>query len=614
MMQITRLSNKYQIIIGSLLLIALWAVWCLFFLNKGIDLTDEGLFCSEVWRFAQGDIPFRDSTAAFGLSFWWLSWVINIFPDCTLLDLRITWAIVTLLCAIITANLMLRFFNPIISFAGMAVSLFVATSGVIKILSYNSMPVIFLLLTAWLWLLACNKRGYPQLLLAAAAGILAFLATTCRLSLLPVVLLPLSTIIYDLCCRVKMHHRLPAIATFIIAYLAGLLIFFIVINSMGLTSEFIQTFTITFGIQGHSMQNMVINFLFSSFYYLFPTVIFLIVLIILHFKHVLAFSRQHKKALLYILIGILVIIIAIIIWDVLSTHSILGFLLNGIQSVFITYFTVGTLNLFFISLAIGVTLSAVIRHIFSSDIDRQTDKIHQIYRLGIMAVLLALLMIPGTGNVPASSVKYMAWLPISLSICLLWLWIPKHVEYPAKSYRSWSLKGLLIVLIIFCALQGIYANHTPYRERPVNELVVTPETTKLQGIFTTSERASIIDQLVSSIELHSQPGDRILAYENIPMLYYLSERLPSTNLTWITESYPLPIREFVLEDMLQRDRIPQLIIRTIYTTRNADWPTSKYPLQWKNNEPDTDPINKYVNDNYQVIQEINGIQILAPDN
>ena len=43
-------ANKRLVIIGSFLLAAVWAAWCIYFLPKGLDFTDEGLYCSEAWR------------------------------------------------------------------------------------------------------------------------------------------------------------------------------------------------------------------------------------------------------------------------------------------------------------------------------------------------------------------------------------------------------------------------------------------------------------------------------------------------------------------------------------------------------------------------------------
>ena len=71
--------NERLVIIGSLLLAAAWAVWCVFSLPTGLDFTHEGLYCAEAWRFAHGDVRLQGISFTFGLSFWWLSRVLRIY-------------------------------------------------------------------------------------------------------------------------------------------------------------------------------------------------------------------------------------------------------------------------------------------------------------------------------------------------------------------------------------------------------------------------------------------------------------------------------------------------------------------------------------------------------
>lgn len=605
-------GNKRLVIIGSLLLVAAWAIWCAFFLAKGLDFTDEGLYCSEAWRFAQGDLPFRDSLASWGLPFWWLSLVFRVYPECSLLGLRIVWAVVMLLCALVTANLMLRYFNPVLSFTGVLVSLFLVTSGVIKVLSYNTMPILGLLLTAWLWLAACGRSGRPQVLLAGGAGIAAFLATTCRVPLLPIVFLPVLTMVYDHCCGVRMDGRWRATIAFLATYLAGLACFLLAVGSMGLMSDFGQTFVIQTGSQGHSLQDMIYNLRDSSYYYLLPTLPILLAVFVKRFRGIIAFSKKHKKAILYIIVPIFIGCIFIVIWDWTALHKVLSWLKDDIQRLFLGSFALGRTSRLLLALAIGVVLTDVIFHIFGSNNERPAGRTHQIYRLGIIAIFLSFLMIPGTGNVPARSINYMSWLPVSMAIGLLWLWIPKRAEHPARTSLIWLLRAAFIALLLLCTCQGILPNRSPYRERPINELVTMPHTAKLHGILTTSARAHVVDQLVDAVELNSEAGGRVLAYENLPMLYYLTDRLPATNATWLTESFPRPLRELLLEDMINRGRLPQLVIRATYTTRNPSWPIKQRPLYWEENEQETDPIDKYIRERYKVIQKVDGFQVMVP--
>lgn len=58
-----------------------------------------------------------------------------------------------------------------------------------------------------------------------------------------------------------------------------------------------------------------------------------------------------------------------------------------------------------------------------------------------------------------------------------------------------------------------------------------PTTTKLDGTYATPERAHTVDRLVKAVKRNSEAGHRILACENLPVLYYLTDCLPSTMTT-----------------------------------------------------------------------------------
>ena len=65
-----------------------WAIWHTYFVAKGLDFIDEGLYCSAAWRFAQGALPFRDWVAAWVLPLRWLSLAESGAKNCSNLPWR----------------------------------------------------------------------------------------------------------------------------------------------------------------------------------------------------------------------------------------------------------------------------------------------------------------------------------------------------------------------------------------------------------------------------------------------------------------------------------------------------------------------------------------------
>lgn len=114
--------------------------------------------------------------------------------------------------------------------------------------------------------------------------------------------------------------------------------------------------------------------------------------------------------------------------------------------------------------------------------------------------------------------------------------------------------------------------------------------------YTTHDRIHIIDKAVEAVKSYSEDGSRILVYDEIPMIYNLTSRLPSEKVTWVRSDMSFPVRSLIVDDIIRSGRLPSLVFRT------RDYQPRAY----------NDPINDYVLTNYTVVQEINGFQILVP--
>ncbi|MFA5401196.1 MAG: hypothetical protein WC359_12185 [Dehalococcoidia bacterium] len=593
-----------------LILILAWAGWCVFFLPAGADVTDEGLYCSEAWRFSQGDLPFMDSNAAFGLSFWFASLVFYIFPGCGLLGLRVVWAVFMLLCALATAGILLRYFKPIPSFAAAGVSLIFVSGGAIKVLGYNQMPVLGLLIAVWLWLAACESGGKKQVLLAAGAGIAALLSALCRISLLPVLLFPLVTLCYDALCGARPPGGIKAAIAFMAAFLAGLLCFFLSLYAFDLCGYFLSSLTQTTGIAGHSLREMARYLAYSLLYLLLPALLLSVVILFINYRTALAALRKYPVtgAGVLIVVAALCLVSLIFYFDTLRQEvlwlrgDIYGLLTNPFSRRTWRY------SYILIALAFSIVFAAAVRRFIDARGNEKNNGGQPVYRLAAAALFITVLMILGTANYPASgSVRAIAWLPVSMAFCLSWSWIGTRTHKPGKGCR-WLIRALFIIVALVYVYCGIAAACFPYRDDYIGRLDSQASSAKLQGIRTTAERARILDGLVAAVEHNSSPGDRILAYENLPMLYFLTDRPPSTNTTWISDFLPGTVKSSILADMIGRERLPELVVRAQYSTHELLWPVVQKPLK----RDDSDPIDAFIREHYQVIDTIDGFQIMAP--
>ncbi|MFA5078404.1 MAG: hypothetical protein WC541_02850, partial [Dehalococcoidia bacterium] len=533
-----------------------------------------------------------------------------VWPDCGLLGLRIVWAVFMLFCALVMAGILLRYFNPIPSFVAAGISLFFVAGGAIKILAYNQMPVLWLLISVWLWLIARESAGRRQILFAAVAGISALLATLCRISLLPVILLPLVSMAYDSLCRFKSHEVIKTATSFIAAYSIGLGCLISALYITGLADHFYPSFSAATNISGHSLTDMFSHLIYSSVFLLLPSMLLLIIILVINYQTVATAFQRNKIICIGILAALAVLLLIAMFPGRETVYQVLIWLRGYIKGFFIHALDreIVRNSYILVALAFAIVFAAVIRHIFFAIAKGQDEHEQAKYNLCIFALFVPALMILGTANYPSpGSVKAISWLPISAAFCLSWSWIDTRTFKPGKG-STWLIRTIFVIVALFYVYSGIAAACFPYRDDYIGRLNSRAISVKLHGIRTTAERALILDRLVAAIEHNSAPGDRILAYENLPMLYFLTDHLPSTNTTWISDFLPASIKSSILADMIRRERLPALVVRAQYSTHDLLWPVVQKPL----NLDDADPIDAFIRQHYQVTDAIDGIQIMAP--
>jgi len=571
----------------------------MFFLARGLEPQHEGFYFSEAWRFAQGDILFQDSTtSSFTLVFWWESWILRIFPECGFLGLRVIWAITMLLCALVTLGLMLRYFSPLVSFTGAAASLlYVAASSSIKAPSYNSMPALPLLLAIWLWLAAYHRSGKAQLFLSAGAGMSAFLATTCRITLVVIILLPLLTMVYDRCCGIKVDGIRRMAITFFVTYFAGVLCFFLAAGSMGLTGDLFNGWAVETASTGHGLVELTHRMVWSSLFILLPALVVVIIAAFFRYKENLkAFAAQHKKAII-VCILLVALLGSFYLYELHGFHwarLLVGSLINEPIK-----FKVAWLLFLF---AIGVIIADVIFHLFNRVFNLKTGddaaRTHDRRGLGIVAVFLCLVTILGTNELPARPVWLNSWLLISLAVGLSCVWFSDWSKYLTKNRPVWLLRGVctvfLLPFICYCIGSSLY----PWGDRPIWELGASPDTAVFHGILTSPSRADFIDSVVDAVERNSEVGDRILVYYYHPWVYGATSRLPSTYITWFFPQTAHSSKQSALDDMIERGRVPKIVLYNPMTVNE---------LQLQD-----DPIHQYVKERYEVAEEVYGVKIMLP--
>jgi hypothetical protein len=156
---------------------------------------------------------------------------------------------------------------------------------------------------------------------------------------------------------------------------------------------------------------------------------------------------------------------------------------------------------------------------------------------------------------------------------------------------------------------------------------------RLRGIYSTKERVTDVEELLRWLAPRVRPGDFLLAYSEIPLLYYLTDSLPALN---YTANYPPPWSSAVPRDavkyMLRQKRVPAYAVRETVSPANIGkqldflpfaaraWPVRifmpkliKYPPHRRfvvySNSEETDPVNAFVMKHYRLVKSMGSFEI-----
>lgn len=145
----------------------------------------------------------------------------------------------------------------------------------------------------------------------------------------------------------------------------------------------------------------------------------------------------------------------------------------------------------------------------------------------------------------------------------------------------------------------------------------------LSYIYTTSERSAEITKLLDELKFHSQAGEYLLAFSDIPMVNFLTETLPYIGTSWPKLYYSPQI--FEAELLRAKQQKGNVIIVLQKMEMRSDWPLSNTPeyLDLSKTVDGVHPQNRlpehyeimfrYLkNNNYQQVWESNTFRIYWP--
>jgi len=120
----------------------------------------------------------------------------------------------------------------------------------------------------------------------------------------------------------------------------------------------------------------------------------------------------------------------------------------------------------------------------------------------------------------------------------------------------------------------------------------------MKGIYTTKERAAVLNELLDQSTKYVKPGQYVLAYHSIPMYHYWTETVPylRNSMPWFYEAPWL--REELNASFEEKKVLPVVVQQLKKTVGNAgEWPDppSYYDSAWhRRNLPRDSVLNEFL--------------------
>ncbi|MBL7743349.1 MAG: glycosyltransferase family 39 protein [Chitinophagaceae bacterium] len=152
-----------------------------------------------------------------------------------------------------------------------------------------------------------------------------------------------------------------------------------------------------------------------------------------------------------------------------------------------------------------------------------------------------------------------------------------------------------VVLAVCSCL--FFAYYYPYFDKKDRSGMFYPiNNKKFRGIFTSKERADIVNELLTESSKYVKPGDPVLAYDCIPMYHYMTDTKPYMKNPWPYLYEPEIFRSELELARSKNDRLPVVIFQKIKTMGSgSDWPSesSMHDEEWQRRNKNR---NSYIND------------------
>lgn len=219
--------------------------------------------------------------------------------------------------------------------------------------------------------------------------------------------------------------------------------------------------------------------------------------------------------------------------------------------------------------------------------------------LAFIAGLVLLLVPLGSTNGLVNSI-YGLWLALPLTLTWLWRSSDRTLQWRFKasgdgfettgqfSIAAGGFRVFAMTLVLAILLLSLAASwRNTYRDS-TNRLAMTHPVAHslLRGIRTTAARAKVVQELLDALSRCAKPGAEVLAYNGIPIVYFLTETHPWLGSSWSDYESAEKLAAQLRKKEESGAPLP-CIVRATGSTYANSWPVDAGPPPswWHQDEP-----------------------------
>jgi len=534
----------------------------------GIDLTDEGFYLSTSMRYALGDTPFQDEfTNAIRPFDLLISPVFLVFPEISLFQMRMIGLMIQISGLLFIFLVLSRYGPPILAATACGIDFFL--NNTILTPSYNLLSQSFSLISVSFYLFACvGPTLRRRILFSVLGGFFFGLCVISYYSFIVGLALPVFTgVACFFCLPCKRMFFTPSLS-FVGGCAFTLTMFTLFIGIHGLFPELAK---------GISMMKSITPLGSSPW------------------KKLIVLFAEMFKTLPYgfCIIGVWMLSFFVVPKQKRNSFDYAFPAVGALALFLIPAITQWPLHTGAISIAIILSVAAILLWNYTYIFKKRNLRPWQWINAYLILWGLSMALIYGmsSGNSFYQCRKALAPL-LGAGILFAHHIIASYLRSTKDdSFRKtvWP-KLIYIAPIPFLFFSMQHSGKNIYRDLPPNQLKCQFSHPKLNNIHSTCDKVDAIEDLLFYLEKKVDKGDYFLAYNYIPMLYYLTHAKPAYGAAWARDDWPLSVREKLVEKMIQKNRIPNYCIRMLA------FPSGRWnaPMFYEKNSP----LDRFVKSRY----------------